>query len=109
MLALAAASVVARRAAFRSRRVNVTIKAVPEHAAVYAGDDRIGIAPGPIELDTGKKVTLTFQSRRIQVRRRRRDSRGALPFFGDASRKNPAAADLHGATPHDSNSLENPF
>ncbi|MEO8874216.1 MAG: serine/threonine-protein kinase, partial [Polyangiaceae bacterium] len=43
-------------------KIDVTVKAVPEHAAIYVGDDRIGVAPGPVSLESGKKVTLTFQA-----------------------------------------------
>jgi len=43
--------------------VLVTVKCVPEHAAIYLGDERIGVAPGPVKLHRGTdKVKLTLKA-----------------------------------------------
>ena len=43
--------------------VRVTVKAFPEHAAIYLGDERIGVAPGPVTLKRGTdKVKLTLKA-----------------------------------------------
>jgi hypothetical protein len=43
--------------------VLVTVKATPEHAAIYLGDERIGVAPGPVKLKRGSdKVNLTLKA-----------------------------------------------
>ncbi|MEO7111979.1 MAG: serine/threonine-protein kinase [Polyangiaceae bacterium] len=104
-LALAAASA----SSVPITKVNVTIKAVPEHAAVYAGDDRIGVAPGPIELESGKKVTLTFKADGYKS-----SDLDVIPAENQpisiSLTKNPKhGGGPHSTSPHDANSLENPF
>jgi eukaryotic-like serine/threonine-protein kinase len=43
--------------------VLVTVKCVPEHATIYLGDERIGVAPGPVKLRRGAdKVKLTLKA-----------------------------------------------
>ncbi len=43
--------------------VLVTVKAVPEHATIYLGDERIGVAPGPVKIRRGTdKVKLTLKA-----------------------------------------------
>jgi eukaryotic-like serine/threonine-protein kinase len=43
--------------------VHVTVKAFPEHAAIYLGDERIGVAPGPVTLKrSADKVKLTLKA-----------------------------------------------
>jgi eukaryotic-like serine/threonine-protein kinase len=43
--------------------VLVTVKCVPEHAGIYLGDERIGVAPGPVKLRRGAdKVKLTLKA-----------------------------------------------
>ncbi len=43
--------------------VLVTVKCVPEHAAIYLGDERIGVAPGPVKVRRGSdKVKLTLKA-----------------------------------------------
>jgi eukaryotic-like serine/threonine-protein kinase len=43
--------------------VLVTVKCVPEHATIYLGNERIGVAPGPVKLRRGSdKVKLTLKA-----------------------------------------------
>jgi hypothetical protein len=104
-LALAAASA----SSVPITKVNVTIKAVPEHAAVYAGDDRIGVAPGPIELEAGKKVTLTFKADGYKTADLDVIPAENEPISISLTKTKKLGGGAHGTTPHDSNSLENPF
>jgi serine/threonine-protein kinase len=46
-----------------SPEVLVTIKSTPEHAVIYLGDERLGVAPGPIKLKRGSEtVMLTLKA-----------------------------------------------
>jgi serine/threonine-protein kinase len=103
-LALAAASA----SSAPSTKLSVTIKAVPEHSAVYAGDDRIGIAPGPIELERGKKITLTFKADGYKS-----TDVDVIPAENEPISVTLTKIQKHGGGtanhPHDANSLENPF
>ena len=93
----------------QAKMIAVTFKVTPEHAAIYAGDERVGVAPGPIDLEEGKKMTLTFKAE------------GYKPLDQDVvpTENQPVSITLtklpkksgtpHGAASHDSNSLENPF
>lgn len=90
-------------------KINVVVHAVPEHAAVYVGDDRIGVSPGPIELEAAKNVTLTFKA----------DGYKSADITVVPAENQPISITLvkvggkkvgpHGAASHDANSLENPF
>jgi serine/threonine protein kinase len=108
-LALAAASVSSMPSSATFAKVNVTIKAVPEHAAVYAGDDRIGVAPGPIELESGKKVTLTFKADGYKSSDLDVIPAENQPISITLTKIKKTGGAPHGTSPHDANSLENPF
>ena len=42
--------------------VSVTVRSVPEHAAIYIGDERIGVAPGPVKIRRSDKVKLVLKA-----------------------------------------------
>ncbi|MEO6420951.1 MAG: PEGA domain-containing protein [Polyangiaceae bacterium] len=42
--------------------VAVTVRCVPEHAAIYVGDEKIGTAPGPVKIKRTEKVKLTLKA-----------------------------------------------
>ena len=42
--------------------VAVTVRSVPEHAAIYIGDERIGVAPGPVKIPRADKVRLVLKA-----------------------------------------------
>ncbi len=58
----APATVASAIAADAPAEVSVTVRSVPEHAAIYVGDEKIGTAPGPVKIKRTDKVTLTLKA-----------------------------------------------
>ncbi|MEO8801206.1 MAG: protein kinase, partial [Polyangiaceae bacterium] len=90
-----------------AKMIKVEIESTPAKVAVFDGEERLGVSPGPIELAAGKKTKLTFKAEGYKP-----SEIEVTPVAGEpitvlltkASKKTP-----HGAASHDANSLENPF
>ncbi|MGH7283430.1 MAG: serine/threonine protein kinase [Polyangiaceae bacterium] len=91
------------------KKIAVTFHATPEHAAIYVGDDRIGVAPGPVDLEAGKKVTLTFKADGYKPVDQDIVPTENQPVSVILTKAPKKSSSPHGAASHDSNSVENPF